>query len=217
MDLIGIIVIIAVITKIMNKAGEAAGKVERYGAPENIWDQVAKQTQSSTYTSKSSRSTSNQGEDWKDTARKEIEKARKKAVKALREVENVLEMEENPAGTYQMPKQNVRTTPAYEQITIQQTARQQEKKSAMQQVYAGRMEARNTTILDRATKNADANKETIPPNTAAKIARTPKVFLNVKRPSPAVSPTPQSNSGRASCTKQRTAAVIKPSTAPIAK
>lgn len=29
------------------------------------------------------------------------------------------------AGTYQMPKQNVRTTPAYEQITLQQAAQQQ--------------------------------------------------------------------------------------------
>ena len=56
-----------------------------------------------------------------------------------------------------MPKQNVRTTPAYEQITLQQASREQEYKSAMQQIYAARMEAKNTSILERASKNASAN------------------------------------------------------------
>lgn len=150
MDLISIIVIIVIITKIMNKANAAANKVERYGAPENVWDQVAGQVkagqaQSRQYTSAQRTKTSSQNEQWKKLARENIEKAKKHASAALREVEQVLEIDDKPAGTYQMPKQNARTTPAYEQITLQQ-------------VQASREEARNTSILQRAIKNADEDK-----------------------------------------------------------
>ena len=89
--------------------------------------------------------------------------------------EHTIEVEDKPAGTYQMPKQNVRTTPAYEQITLQQVAReqrtrqneayqqsvmhrQQENRNAMQQVHASRMEAKTTSILERAVKNVDEDK-----------------------------------------------------------
>ena len=179
MDLISIIVIIYIISKLMKKAGVASDKVERYGSSQNIWDQVAGQVkagqaQSRQYTS-TQRTSSSQNDQWKKFARENIEKAKKRASEALHEVEQVLELEDKPAGTYQMPKQNVRTTPAYEQITLQQavkeqrtrqnqayqqsaTHRQQENKSAMEQVYAGRVEARNTSILERAVKNAEEDK-----------------------------------------------------------
>lgn len=188
MDLISIIIIIAIIKKVLEKAGEASKKVERYGKSQNVWDQVVGTEQSRQYTnSKRGTYSANSNEQWKQTARVEIEKVRKKAVKTLREVENVLEIEDKPTGTYQMPKRNERTTPAYEQINMQsyqeqQAVRekmertkqrileshgmvgrtnaylQQENKSAMQQVQAGRMEARNTSILERAKSNADEDK-----------------------------------------------------------
>lgn len=72
-----------------------------------------------------------------------IKKAKKPVSEKLREVEQALKIEDKPVGTYQMPKQNVRTTPAYEQITLQQAAQQQrvqQNRSAMQQVRAGKME-----------------------------------------------------------------------------
>lgn len=152
MDLIGIIIIIVVIKKIIQKAGEASSKVERYGASnmgsQNMWDQVANQVKSVQNQSRQHSSASN--EQWKKLAQENIEKAKKRAAKALQEVEHALEIEDKPAGTYQMPKQNVRTTPAYEQITLQQ--------AAQQQIHAGRVEARNTSILERAVKNTDEDK-----------------------------------------------------------
>lgn len=180
MDLIGIIAIIVIITKIMNKAGAASDQVERYGQPKNVWDQVAGQVktgqkQMEEYRSTQRRNFSSQNDQWQKLARENIEKARKRASQKLRELEHTIEVEDKPAGTYQMPKQNVRTTPAYEQITLQQVAReqrtrqseayqqsvmhrQQENRNAMQQVHAGRMEAKTTSILERAVKNADEDK-----------------------------------------------------------
>ena len=91
MDLIGIIAIIVIITKIMNKAGEAAGKVERYGEPQNVWDQVIGQTQSKPHASA-------QSEQWKSMARENIEKAKKRALKTLSEVEHTLEINNKPVS-----------------------------------------------------------------------------------------------------------------------
>lgn len=109
MDLITLIIIIAFISKIVKKAKETQEKNKKNFYTQNVWDQLATQVKT------------------------------------------------EKAGTYQMPKQNVRTTPAYEQITLQQAAqqqrtqqntqqntayqqsvqhRQQENKSAMQQVHA---------------------------------------------------------------------------------
>lgn len=180
MDLIAIIAIIVFISKIMNKAGVASSKVERYGAPENIWDQLAGQvkagkTQARQYMSNQKTTASNQNEQWKKFVNENVEKARRHVSEKLREVEDILEVEDKPTGTYKMPKRSERTTPAYEQITLQQVAseqrtrqneaykqsvqhRQQENKSAMQQVHAGRTEARNTSILERAVKNTDEDK-----------------------------------------------------------
>ena len=135
MELLSIIAIIVIISKIMNKAGEAASRVERCGQPQNVWDQVADQV-------KSGRS---QNEQWKNAARDNIEKARKRATLAYEQ------MTLQQAAKEQRTRQNE----AYQQ-SMQH--RQQENKSAMQQVYAGRMEARNTSILERAVKNAEEDK-----------------------------------------------------------
>ena len=170
MDLIGIIVIIFIITKVMNKAGSAAGKVERYGQAESVWDQMTGQKQRQT-------SSSNQSAQWQQAARENIEKARKRAEQKFHEFESEVVGELHKKNTYQMPKQNVRTTPAHEQVRMQQSTmqrmqkneayqqsvhhRQQENRSAMQQVHAGRMEARNTSILERARANADEDKQDV--------------------------------------------------------
>ena len=170
MDLISIIAIIVIISKIVKKAGNAADKVENYGAPRNAWGQSSG---SSGYGNR--KTSSAQNEQWKQLARQNIEKARQRAAEKLREVEYSFETGKTTAGTYQMPKQTTLTTPAYEQMNLQQMARQQgfsesevypkasqyrkqENKSAMQQVYAGRMEARKTSILERAKANAEEDK-----------------------------------------------------------
>ena len=127
----------------MNKAGSAASQVEQYGKPQNVWDQVAGQVREGQ--NQARQNASSQNEQWKKLARENIEKAQRRAVEKLHEVERALESEKEKSATYEMPKMNVRTTPAYDQITLQQ-------------VQKSRMEANNTSILERATKNTDANK-----------------------------------------------------------
>ena len=81
------------------------------------------------------------------------------------------------ANTYEMPRQNVRTTPAYEQMNMQDYQKSQatnvpratqaasavieENDEARQQIYKSRMEAKNTTILQRAKANAEEDKEDV--------------------------------------------------------
>jgi len=71
---------------------------------------------------------------------------------------------------YEIPKQTTRTTPAYEQMKMQEYQKEQAEKKqsvmeendlARQQVYKSRMEAKNTTILQRAKANADEDKEDV--------------------------------------------------------
>ncbi len=72
------------------------------------------------------------------------------------------------ANTYEMPKQNVRTTPVREQVNVQQATPVQPSRPAMEendaarmQVHKSRMEANNTTILQRAKANAQEDKEDV--------------------------------------------------------
>lgn len=63
--------------------------------------------------------------------------------------------------TYQMPKQATRMESARVQVqkqVQQMQPTQQENHKAMQQVHAARMEANNTSILQRAMANADEDK-----------------------------------------------------------
>ena len=133
MELLSIIVIIAIISKVFNKAGEAASKVERYGQTQNVWDQVAGQVKSGQA----------QNEQWRKAARENIEKARKRAYEQIT-------LQQQAAK-----EQRTRQNGAYQQSV---NYRQQENRNAMQQVHAGRMEARNTSILERAVKNAEEDK-----------------------------------------------------------
>lgn len=178
MDLISIIVIIAIILKVMKQGKKETNKVKSNTNSQNLWNQLKGQVQSGQ--AQSRQYTSEQNEEWKRLARENIEKAKRRASEKLREVERSalgLDGETKSAGTYQMPKQNTRTTPAYEQLTLQQMAqqqrksssrnetfqqasqhRQQENKSAMKQVHAGRLEAKNTSILQRAKANAEEDR-----------------------------------------------------------
>lgn len=83
------------------------------------------------------------------------------------------------ANTYEMPTHNTRTAPVYEQMNmqdyqktqstnsvqktrpVQSTAEMEENDYARQQVYKSRMEAKNTTILQRAKANAEEDKEDV--------------------------------------------------------
>lgn len=156
MDLISIIIIIAIISKVIKKGQETQDKKRRDKS--NAWNHTAEQVKQRQ--SRNRQYTSSQNEEWKRLARENIDKVRRSAPEKLREVEAALELENKPIGTYQMPKQTTRTTPAYEQLTLQQVEQQrkQEKRSAKQQVHAGRMEARNTSILQRAKKNAEEDR-----------------------------------------------------------
>lgn len=68
------------------------------------------------------------------------------------------------------PRRAQQTTPAYEQVNmqnyqksrpVQSTAEMEENDYARQQVYKSRMEAKNTTILQRAKSNAEEDKEDV--------------------------------------------------------
>lgn len=137
MDLISIIIIIAIISKVIKKAQETQNKTGRDKS--NSWNQTAAQSQSRQYSS-------GQNEEWKRLARENIEKAKQRATKKLREAEQIHEIEDKPAGTYRMPKQSTRIAPAYEQLNLQQM--QRENRGAMQQVHTDRMEAEHNHPKD---------------------------------------------------------------------
>ena len=68
------------------------------------------------------------------------------------------------------PRRTQQTTPVYEQMNmqdyqktrpVQSTAEMEENDYARQQVYKSRMEAKNTTILQRAKSNAEEDKEDV--------------------------------------------------------
>lgn len=68
------------------------------------------------------------------------------------------------------PRRTQQTTPVYEQMNmqdyqktrpVQSTAEMEENDYARQQVYKSRMEAKNTTILQRAKANAEEDKEDV--------------------------------------------------------
>jgi hypothetical protein len=159
MDLISIILIIVFVSKILKKTEKKSNRGKAIETIQNVWDQIADEVQRQAYTPGTEGRAS--------------------------------------APVFQMPKQNVRTTPAYEQLNMQsymegqdvkermantkqrilesrgmhstgskhmeQSAqyRNQENKKAMQQIREGRMEAKNTSILERAAKNTDANKQDV--------------------------------------------------------
>lgn len=87
MDLITIIIIIAVISKLVKKAKATEDKAQP-NKP-NSWEQVNQQIKFG----------QNQNEQWQKVARENIEKAKRRATEKLREVEKVIEVEDKPQNT----------------------------------------------------------------------------------------------------------------------
>ena len=128
MELIIFIAIIAYILKAAKKA-DANSQSKNTEAP-NVWDQ-------NTY--QAPRQTQKQSSQWKKAAQENIERARQRATNVLQQFETELVNELNGS-----------VTTKEEKVAPNRTA--------MQQVQASRMEARNTTIVDRAKTNTNVNK-----------------------------------------------------------
>lgn len=136
MELIIIIVIIAYIIKAAQKAEE---NQKRYNnTNKNPWEGVYQAPRQATRVDSPRTQVNQQNAQWKKAAQENIEKARQRAAEKLREFERdvIAEMHSTPSS---------------------QTEAQPMNRSAMQQVQASRMEARNTTIVDRAKTNTNAN------------------------------------------------------------
>ena len=138
MDLISIIIIIVIISKVIKKAGEASESV--VGKTGNPWDATVYQAPRKTTRTDSPRTQVNQqNAQWQKAAQENIAKARQRAVEKLREFERDVVGE-------------MHTT------TLAQTEAQPMNRSAMQQVRESRREALNSTIVERAKANTNANK-----------------------------------------------------------
>ena len=88
---------------------------------------------------------------YQQAARENIEKARQRAQMSPREIYEQRHMSDYVSKQGQQPTRN-------EHFQQADMHRQQENREAKQQVYASRMEARNTTILQRAKANAEEDK-----------------------------------------------------------
>ena len=137
MDLISIIIIIVIISKVIKKAGEASESV--VGKTGNPWDGTVYQAPRKTTRMDSPRTQVNQqNAQWQKAAQENIAKARQRAVEKLREFERDVVAEINST-----PSSKTETQPM--------------NRSAMQQVRESRLEALNSTIVDRAKANTNAN------------------------------------------------------------
>lgn len=173
MDLISIIIIIVIISKVLKKGQEEKDRIQRNTQPQNPWDSVVGSGANTSRTTAGQRSYNqgygSQAKKNQAVTRETIENTKRRLQEKYREVESEVIGLLHSQDTYEMPKQNVRTTPAYEQLNLQQTMqnetrkqsvehRQQENREALEQVRKSRMEARNTTILQRAKANAEEDK-----------------------------------------------------------
>lgn len=126
-----IIIVIAIIAYVLKAAKKSEENEKRYkNANKNVWD---------TNTYQPPRQTQQQNQQWKKAAQENIEKARQRATKVLQELETDL-----------VNELSGNVTTKEEKVAPNRTA--------MQQVQASRIEARNTTIVDRAKTNTDENK-----------------------------------------------------------
>ena len=145
MDLISIIAIIVIISKIIKKAGEASESV--VGKSGNAWDNTVYQAPKKATRVDSPRSQVNQqNNQWQKATRENIEKARQLAAKKMQQLE---------AEVMNELHRDVKENEHFREADMH---RQQENRQAMQQVHASRMEARNTTILQRAKANAEEDR-----------------------------------------------------------
>lgn len=131
MELIIFIVVISYIVKAIKKSSE--NEVRQNNANKNPWDGVAYQAPKQATRVNS--------------AKVQVQQQTKEAVQEqiARTKQRILESR----GTQSTENEHFKQADMH---------RQQENREAMQQVYASRMEARNTTILQRAKANADEDK-----------------------------------------------------------
>ena len=126
-----IIIVIAIIAYVLKAVKKSEENEKRYkNANKNVWDTTTYQVP---------RQTSQQNQQWKKAAQENIEKARQRATKVLQELETDL-----------VNELSGNVTTKEEKVAPNRTA--------MQQVQASRIENRNTTIVDRAKTNTEANK-----------------------------------------------------------
>lgn len=107
MDLITIIIIIAVISKLVKKAKATEDKAQP-NKP-NSWEQVNQQIKFG----------QNQNEQWQKVARENIEKAKRRATEKLREVEKVIEVEDKPQNTTVLQRAKVNSDKDKGDVTLQ--------------------------------------------------------------------------------------------------
>ena len=149
MELIIIIAIIAYIIKASKKAEE---QQKKYTNNQAGTYQMPKQA---TRTTSPRAQVQQQNADWQKAAQENIAKARQRAAQKLQEFEKEVITELHGTSSSTMPKSEVEENEHFKQADMH---RQQENREAMQQVHASRIEARNTTILQRAMANADEDK-----------------------------------------------------------
>lgn len=137
-ELIFLIVIIAFVCKKAGAAWDAANQVEVLN--KNPWEDVTYQAPKQATRMNSPRTQVNQqNAQWQKAAQENIARAKQRAAEKLREFEKDVVAEMHST-------------------TTSQTNSQPMNRSAMQQVHASRVEARNTTILQRAMENAEEDK-----------------------------------------------------------
>ena len=150
MELIIIIAIIAYIIKASKKAEEQPKKYTNnqagtYQMPKQATRQTSPRAQMQ-----------QQNADWQKEVQENIAKAKKVAAQKLQEFEREVMTELHSTTSSQ--ETTHRNAVDNEHFQKADYHRQQENRSAMQQVHEGRVEARTTTIVDRAKANTDADK-----------------------------------------------------------
>lgn len=130
MELIVIIVVIGYIISTLKKATE--NEMRQDNAKKNSGQSIYQAPKQATRVESPRTQVQQQNSQWQKAAQENIAKAKLRAQQ--------------------------KATDLYEQMNMSELAPKTEKKSAMQQVQASRMEARNTSILQRAKANTDEDK-----------------------------------------------------------
>ena len=156
-ELIFLFIIIKFIVSAVKKSNEEQQKRNRQG---NVNYQMPRQNVRTIPAREQMR---RQNTQFAQAAKENIQKAKLRAQEKLHQLEMELELEEAPA---KRPEVQRSTTPYWEKNTTSSEVKKDVRdKSAMKQIHEGRMEARNTSILERAQKNTDADKEDVTLNT----------------------------------------------------
>lgn len=156
-ELIFLFIIIKFIVSAIKKSNEEQQKKNRQP---NVNYQMPRQNVRTTPAREQMRT---QNDRFAQAARENIEKARRKAQEKMRQLELELEIDDTPSQTIESQSNEIPYWEKNEPVSV--VKKDEPKKSAMKQIHEGRIEARNTSILDRAKSNADEDKEDITLNT----------------------------------------------------